>query len=416
MAGEEDEVRQHAVSDSSTDDDSSTHSESSPELLPLRTQKTREAINHGFQGDSEMSKIASALSRAQSYHSRAQSYQSQPSEKLERRDTVGRMGIESPEFNPDDPSFNFFLWIRKFLQLLEEEGVKVRRTGFTFRNLNISGKGSALQLQQTVGSTFTQIFRLREAFSHPPEKQILRNFNGHVEGGEILIVLGRPGSGCSTFLKTICGELQGLDLAKESKITYSGMEQATFLKEFKGFASYNQENEKHFPHLTVGETLEFAAACRTPSHRPLNIPRKEFSKHMATVAMNIFGLSHTRNTKVGDDFVRGVSGGERKRVSIAEMMLNGPRVAAWDNSTRGLDSATALEFVRSLRSAADVGGLTSLVAIYQASQAIYDLCDKVIVLYEGRQIYFGPCEEARGYFEGMGWYCPPRQTTGDFLT
>lgn len=94
----------------------------------------------------------------------------------------------------------------------------------------------------------------------------------------------------------------------------------------------------------------------------------------------------------------------------------GPPIAAWDNSTRGLDSQTALEFVRSLRIAADIGGLTSLIAIYQASQAIYDLCDKAIVLYEGRQIYFGPADGARVYFEQMGWHCPARQTTGDFLT
>jgi ABC-type multidrug transport system ATPase subunit len=100
---------------------------------------------------------------------------------------------------------------------------------------------------------------------------------------------------------------------------------------------------------------------------------------------------------------------------MAHYWLGSP-IAAWDNSTRGLDSQTALEFVRSLRIAADFGGLTSLIAIYQASQAIYDLCDKAIVLYEGRQIYFGPCDEARPYFEDMGWHCPSRQTTGDFLT
>lgn len=94
----------------------------------------------------------------------------------------------------------------------------------------------------------------------------------------------------------------------------------------------------------------------------------------------------------------------------------GAPIAAWDNATRGLDSQTALEFVRSLRIAADIGGLTSLIAIYQASQAIYDLCDKALVLYEGKQIYFGPADEAREYFELMGWHCPARQTTGDFLT
>ena len=132
--------------------------------------------------------------------------------------------------------------------------------------------------------------------------------------------------------------------------------------------------------------------------------------------MAVCGLSHTYNTKVGDDFVRGVSGGERKRVSISEMMLAGAPIAAWDNSTRGLDSATALKFVQTLRLAADFGGSTHSVAIYQASQAIYDLFDKAVVLYEGREIYFGPASEAKGYFERMGWECPSRQTTGDFLT
>lgn len=132
--------------------------------------------------------------------------------------------------------------------------------------------------------------------------------------------------------------------------------------------------------------------------------------------MAVFGLSHTYNTKVGNDFVRGVSGGERKRVSIAEMALAGSPLAAWDNSTRGLDSATALKFVESLRLVSDLGGSANSVAIYQASQAIYDVFDKAIVLYEGRQIYYGPADQARAFFEEQGWYRPPRQTTGDFLT
>lgn len=189
------------------------------------------------------------------------------------------------------------------------------------------------------------------------------------------------------------------------------------LKQFKGEIVYNQEVDKHFPHLTVGETLEFAARVRTPQQRLIEgVNRESWAKHMAKVVMANFGLSHTYNTKVGNDFVRGVSGGERKRVSIAEMALAGSPIASWDNSTRGLDAATALEFTRSLRMAANLAGSVHLVAIYQASQAIYDEFDKAVVLYEGRQIYFGPCDEAKQYFIDMGWECPPRQTTGDFLT
>lgn len=189
------------------------------------------------------------------------------------------------------------------------------------------------------------------------------------------------------------------------------------IKQFRGELVYNQEVDKHFPHLTVGETLEFAARVRTPQQRLIEgLKREDWAKHMAKVVMTVFGLSHTYNTKVGNDFVRGVSGGERKRVSIAEMALAGSPIASWDNSTRGLDAATALEFTRSLRMSANLSGACHLVAIYQASQAIYDEFDKAVVLYEGRQIYFGPCDEAKQYFVDMGWECPSRQTTGDFLT
>jgi ABC-type multidrug transport system ATPase subunit len=174
--------------------------------------------------------------------------------------------------------------------------------------------------------------------------------------------------------------------------------------------------DKHFPHLTVGQTLEFAARCRTPQNRFFGVPREDWAKYFAKVVMTVFGLSHTYNTKVGNDFVRGVSGGERKRVSIAEMALAGSPIAAWDNSTRGLDAATALEFTKSLRMMSNLEGSVHAVAIYQASQAIYDEFDKAVVLYEGREIYYGPASEAKQYFLDMGWNCPPRQTTGDFLT
>ena len=364
-------------------------------------------------GSPDLAKIASFLTGKESRNAKTSG-----TDELSRKDTVADMELNDPRLNPNDPAFDFFLWVRMYWRLLEEDGIKQSRTGFTFKNLDVVGTGAALQLQSTVGSAFMALFRLRETLNlgHKPEKHILRNFNGAVRSGEMLIVLGRPGSGCSTFLKTICGELQGLERSKDSVIQYSGIDQKIFKKELRGEIVYSQENEKHFPHLTVGQTLNFASAARTPSARVRGIPRSAFSHHIAEVAMSIFGLTHTKNTKVGNDFVRGVSGGERKRVSIAEMALGGSPIAAWDNSTRGLDAATALEFVRSLRVSSDIVGMTCAVAIYQASQSIYDIFDKAIVLYDGRQIYFGPADTARAYFETMGWQCPPRQTTGDFLT
>jgi ABC-type multidrug transport system ATPase subunit len=132
-----------------------------------------------------------------------------------------------------------------------------------------------------------------------------------------------------------------------------GVAHKVMTNQFQGELVYNQEWDEHFPYLTVGQTLEFAAATRTPRVRLPNLTRAERIKHLVEVVIAVFGLSHTYNTVVGNDYVRGVSGGERKRVSIAEMALSGAAISAWDNSTRGLDASTALSFVRSLRILSD---------------------------------------------------------------
>lgn len=311
---------------------------------------------------------------------------------------------DSPILNPENKDFDLYQWLRKIVNQLTDEGIPRKKSSIYFRNLRVTGTGSALQLQQTVGSLVTALLHPRETFNlgRSTPKQILKQFDGVLDSGELLIVLGRPGAGCSTFLKTLSGELHGLKLDSESELHYSGIPQSTMRKQFKGEVVYNQEVDKHFPHLTVGQTLEFAASVRTPSARLQGMSREDHSKLLTKVVMAVYGLSHTYNTKVGNDTVRGVSGGERKRVSIAEMALAGAPLAAWDNSTRGLDSATALKFVQSLRLAADIDGSAHGVAVYQASQAIYDLFDKAVVLYDGRQIYYGSARTAKAFFERQG--------------
>ncbi|KAF5026342.1 hypothetical protein F66182_1550 [Fusarium sp. NRRL 66182] len=356
----------------------------------------------------ELVRIATALSRRHSIAA------GEPT----RTHTLATLDEDAPALDPAHSQFDLNQWLKNFVKKLGEQGITAKKTGVVWKNLHVSGSGAALQVQDTVASFLAAPLRLGELFSFGKKepKRILQSFDGLIRSGELLIVLGRPGSGCSTLLKTLCGELHGLHIDENSTIHYNGIPQKTMKKEFKGEAIYNQEVDRHFPHLTVSQTLEFAASVRTPSKRIHGMSRNEFSGYISRVVMATYGLSHAADTKVGNDFIRGVSGGERKRVSIAEMTLSGSPLAAWDNSTRGLDSATALKFVQALRMASDLGGVTTAVAIYQASQAIYDLFDKAMVLYEGREIYFGPAGEAKPFFERQGWYCPPRQTTGDFLT
>jgi ATP-binding cassette subfamily G (WHITE) protein 2 (SNQ2) len=127
-------------------------------------------------------------------------------------------------------------------------------------------------------------------------------------------------------------------------------------------------------------------------------------------------IQHTLKTYVGDENVRGVSGGERKRVSIAEAMITKASTQMWDNSTRGLDASTALEYVNSIRSLTNMAQISTAVALYQAGESLYKTFDKVIVIEEGRCCYFGPADDAAAYFEGLGFERPQRWTTADFLT
>ncbi|KAF9022747.1 ABC transporter protein [Hymenopellis radicata] len=328
-------------------------------------------------------------------------------------------GSTDPRLDPNSGKFDYHLWIRHLLSLGHRDLDRPRRTaGIAYRGLHVFGYGKATDHQKTVGGVLLDIPGMFGGlFGNRGRRiDILRDFEGLVKAGEMLVVLGRPGSGCTTLLKSIAGETHGFYVEEDAHINYQGIPFQTMHKDFRGEVIYNAETDVHFPNLTVGQTLTFAARARTPRTRLLGVGRDMFADHMRDVVMAVFGLSHTVNTKVGNDFVRGVSGGERKRVSIAEAALSGSPLQCWDNSTRGLDSATALEFVKTIRLSSNYVGSAAVVAIYQASQDIYDIFDKAVVLYEGRQIYFGPVNEAKKFFVDMGFECPPRQTTADFLT
>lgn len=323
--------------------------------------------------------------------------------------------------NPESDMFNAKFWVKNVRKLLDSDPDYYKPTslGVAYRDLRAYGIATDSDYQPTVTSA---LFKLGKDYIRSLRKQdpsiyfdILKSMDAIMKPGEVTVVLGRPGSGCSTLLKTIAAHTYGFHIGEESKITYDGLSMKDIEKHFRGDVIYSAETDVHFPHLSVGDTLEFAARLRTPQNRG-NVDRETYARHMASVYMATYGLSHTRNTKVGNDFIRGVSGGERKRVSIAEVSLSGANLQCWDNATRGLDSATALEFIRALKTSATILDSTPLIAIYQCSQDAYDLFDNVVVLYEGRQIYFGKAEEAKRYFMDMGYDCPQRQTTADYLT
>ncbi|GJP96864.1 ABC transporter Cdr4 [Aspergillus niger] len=330
--------------------------------------------------------------------------------------------VDDPEstLNPHSPNFKPKDWMKMLLAIRSRDPERYpdRAAGVAFRNLSVHGFGSPTDYQKDVLNSLLELGTLaRRLVGMKMQKiQILREFDGLVKSGEMVVVLGRPGSGCTTFLKTIAGEMNGIEMSEDSVLNYQGIPAKEMQKSFRGEAIYNAETDIHFPQLSVGDTLKFAALARAPRNRLEGVSRQQYAEHMRDVVMAMLGLSHTINTRVGNDFIRGVSGGERKRVSIAEATLSQAPLQCWDNSTRGLDSANALEFCKNLNLMSKYSGTTACVAIYQASQSAYDVFDKVTVLYEGRQIYFGRTREAKQFFVDMGFECPERQTTADFLT
>ncbi|KAF4122773.1 ABC-type branched-chain amino acid transport system, ATPase component [Geosmithia morbida] len=296
-----------------------------------------------------------------------------------------------------------------------------KHIGVYWRDLTVKGVGGRANYVETFPDAFVNFFDLFTPLARrmglgrkPAEATILRGFSGVCNPGEMVLVLGKPGSGCTTFLKTIANQRHGYS-GVTGEVLYGPWTAEEFGR-YRGEAVYNAEDDLHHPTLTVEQTLGFAVETKMPARRPGNMSKAEFKDHVITMLLKMFNIEHTRRTVVGNAFVRGVSGGERKRVSIAEMMITKACVLSWDNSTRGLDASTALDFAKSLRIQTNLYRTTTFVSLYQASENIYNLFDKVMVIDDGRQVFFGPTADARAYFEGLGFAKRPRQTTPDYLT
>ncbi|KAH6623992.1 ABC-2 type transporter-domain-containing protein [Chaetomium sp. MPI-SDFR-AT-0129] len=350
--------------------------------------------------------------------SRASAVSKRPDEEA----VVGDDESEIEDSTTDTDEFPLEQFMRDgHLEKRTESGESAKKVAVVYKNLTVKGVATGASfvrtLPQAIAGTFGPDLYGIFCYFIPALRiggggnlrTLIHDFTGVVRHGEMMMVLGRPGSGCSTFLKVIANNRETY-AAVEGDVSYSGIPAAEARKRYRGEVVYNAEDDQHLPTLTVGQTLRFSL---------LNKTRKNLRGDLNTIVdalLRMFSIKHTENTLVGNAYVRGVSGGERKRVSIAETLATKSTIVCWDNSTRGLDASTALDYAKSLRIMTDVSDRTTLTTLYQAGEGIYDLMDKVLVIDEGRMLYQGPAKEARQYFVDLGFYAPPRQTTADFLT
>lgn len=306
----------------------------------------------------------------------------------------------------------------------QSEEEKTRHLGVIFKNLTVKGQALGDALQPTMDDIFfgiprvlRSLFKSEAAETDPSVKIILNKFTGCIQPGEMLLVLGRPGAGVSTFLKVIGNQRSGFQRV-DGRVSYGGESAETMESRFRSETLYNPEADLHYATLKVKDTLRFALQSRTPaSHSRVDGETQEdYVREFFQMATKVFWIEHTMDTIVGNEFKRGVSGGEKKRVSIAEALVTKASTQCWDDPTRGLDSSAALEYVRILRSMTNTAHISTAVGLYQASEDMWDHFDKVLLIDEGECCYFGPTHSAVQYFKDLGFEMPPRSTSADFLT
>ncbi|KAL8002461.1 putative pleiotropic drug resistance protein PDR/CDR [Plasmopara halstedii] len=284
----------------------------------------------------------------------------------------------------------------------------------------------------TLASEFSKSIRALSANKHTVKKNILKKVSGVFKPGTITLVLGQPGSGKSSLMKLLSGRFPDQkNITIEGEVTYNGTPAAELLRRLPQFVSYVTQRDKHYPSLTVKETLEFAHACcgggfseRDAQHYVNGTPEENQAaleaaramfKHYPDIVIQQLGLENCQNTIVGDAMIRGVSGGERKRVTIGEMEFGNKYIMMMDEISTGLDSAATYDIIFTLRSIAKKFRKTVVISLLQPSPEVFEMFDDIVLLNDGHIMYHGPRAEALTYFESLGFQCPPRRDVADFL-
>lgn len=225
-----------------------------------------------------------------------------------------------------------------------------------------------------------------------PSKQILHSISAYVGAAQSLAILGPSGSGKTTLLNLLAGRS---DFPPSSgTLLFAGKPRVARTKRHIG---YVMQDDVFFSKLTVKETLHFTASIRVPH---LSRQRRDQIVHSIMRKLRLLKCQHTI---IGDQqFEKGISGGERKRLNIANELLHNPSLLLADECTSGLDSSSAYTVISMLRDLC-LDGRTVITTIHQPSSQIFALFDNIMVLAAGHVAYFGPAATLVSYFESVGF-------------
>ncbi|XP_020088222.1 ABC transporter G family member 42-like [Ananas comosus] len=335
-------------------------------------------------------------------------------------------------------------FLKKLRHRIDRVGIQLPTVEVRFEHLTIEAKchvgnralPTLLNTARNIAESAVGLLGIR--LTKMTTLTILKDVSGIVRPSRMTLLLGPPSSGKTTLLLALAGKLDPT-LKARGEITYNGYALDEFVPQKT--AAYISQTDVHMAEMTVKETLDFSARCQgvgskydllTELARREKeagiLPEPEVDLFMKATSMEgvksslqtdytlrILGLDICADTIVGDQMQRGISGGQKKRVTTGEMMVGPTKVLFMDEISTGLDSSTTFQIVKCLQQIVHLGEATILMSLLQPAPETFDLFDDIILLSEGQIVYQGPREFVLDFFEYCGFRCPDRKGTADFL-
>lgn len=335
-------------------------------------------------------------------------------------------------------------FLQKFRNRIDKVGIRLPTVEVRFEHLNIEADcfvGSRAlptipNAARNIAESALGILGIRLA--KRTKLSILKDVSGIIKPSRMTLLLGPPSSGKTTLLLALAGKLDK-SLKVNGEISYNGYKLNEFVP--RKTSAYISQNDVHVGEMTVKETLDFSARCQGVGSRyellselarrekdAGILPEAELDLFMKATAMKgvesslitdytlkILGLDICKDTIVGDEMQRGISGGQKKRVTTGEMIVGPTKTLYMDEISTGLDSSTTFQIVKCLQQIVHLTEATILMSLLQPAPETFDLFDDIILLSEGQIVYQGPREHILQFFESCGFKCPERKGTADFL-
>ncbi|KAK5061212.1 hypothetical protein LTR84_007754 [Exophiala bonariae] len=276
------------------------------------------------------------------------------------------------------------------------------------RSLSIKVDPAALSPFSSLSALQAKLFNQSAKF---PPKHILRDVSADLQGGSLTAIIGASGSGKTSLLNAISHRVKDKAFQKSGSIYYEPVEPSSNnqLSNSRTGTAYVMQQDVLLPSLTVRETLQFAADLRLSTTRS-----KSERRLMVEDVIQELGLSACAATRIGDDAHKGCSGGEKRRTSIGIQLLADQPVLILDEPTTGLDAASALQVVETLKGLAQKGK-TVIMTIHQPRSEIWTLVDHLILLSRGEAVYSGSVAGCLPYFESLNYRMPAFHNPFDFV-